>query len=76
MDGIIFGSTNQDFCEMFGDMIEIVFEMSMIGEFSLFLGLQFKQLNHGTFVSQGNLKDMPQKFNIEDEKYHYNSYGH
>jgi hypothetical protein len=43
VDDIIFGSTNQDFCEEFGDTIFREFEMSMIGELSFFLGLQVKQ---------------------------------
>ena len=45
VDDIIFGSTNQDFCEEFGKTME--FEMSMIGELSYFLGLQIKQLKNG-----------------------------
>jgi hypothetical protein len=42
VDDIIFGSTNQDFCEEFGDMMSREFKMSMIGELSFFLGLQVK----------------------------------
>ena len=42
VDDIIFGSTNQDFCEEFGEMTANEFEMSMIGELSYFLGLQIK----------------------------------
>ena len=42
VDDIIFGSTNQDFCEEFGNMMANEFEMSMIGELSYFLGLQIK----------------------------------
>ena len=53
VDDIIFGSTNQDFCEEFGKMMANEFEMSIIGELSYFLGLQIKQLKNGTFVSQG-----------------------
>jgi hypothetical protein len=41
---MIFGSTNQDFCEEFGKMMANEFEMSMIGELSYFLGLQIKQM--------------------------------
>ena len=40
VDDIIFGSTNQDFCEEFGKMMTSEFEMSMIGELSYFLVLQ------------------------------------
>jgi hypothetical protein len=39
MDDIIFGSTNQDFCEEFGNMMASEFEMSMIEELSYFLRL-------------------------------------
>ena len=39
---IIFGSTNQDFCEEFGKIMANGFEMPMIGELSYFLGLQIK----------------------------------
>ena len=53
VDDIIFGSTNQDFCEEFGNMMASEFEMSMIRELSYFLGLQIKQMKNGTFVSQG-----------------------
>ena len=53
VDDIIFGSTNQDFCDEFGKMMANEFEMSMIGELSYFLGLQIKQLKNGIFVSQG-----------------------
>jgi hypothetical protein len=44
VDDIIFGSTNQEFCEEFGNMMASEFEMSMIGELTYFLGLQIKQL--------------------------------
>jgi len=50
VDDIIFGSTKQEFCEEFGNMMANAFEMSMIGEHSYFLGLQIKQLKIGTFV--------------------------
>jgi hypothetical protein len=69
VDDIIFGSTNQDFCEEFGKMMANEIEMSMIGELSYFLGLQIKQLKHGTFVSQGKyIRDMIKKFGLQDAK--------
>ena len=69
VDDIIFGSTNQDFCEKFEKMMASEFEMSMIGELSYFLGLQIKQIKNGTFVSQGKyIKDMLKKFVMEDAK--------
>jgi hypothetical protein len=53
IDDIIFGSTNQDYCDEFGKMMAKEFEMFMIGELSYFLGLQIKQMKNGTFMSQG-----------------------
>ena len=69
VDDIIFGSTNQDFCDEFGKMMANEFDMSMIEELSYFLGLQIKQLKNGTFVSQGKyIKDMIKKFGMSDSK--------
>jgi hypothetical protein len=69
VDDIIFGSTNQEFCEEFGKMMTSEFEMSMIVELSYFLGLQIKQMKNGTFVSQGKyIKDMINKFGLQDAK--------
>jgi hypothetical protein len=69
VDNIIFGSTNQDFYEEFGNMMASEFEMSMIGKLSYFLGLQIKQMKNGTFVSQGKyIKDLLKKFGMDDAK--------
>jgi hypothetical protein len=69
VDDIIFGSTNQDFCEDFRKMMADKSKMSMIVELSYFLGLQIKQLKNGIFVSQGKfIKDMLKKFGMEDAK--------
>ena len=51
VDDIIFGSTNQDFCKKFGEMMTSEFEMSMIGELSYFLGLHIKQMKNIIKVS-------------------------
>jgi hypothetical protein len=69
VDDIIFGSTNESFCEEFGKMMSREFEMLMIGELSFFLGLQIKQLKAGTFVCQSKyVKDILKKFGIEEAK--------
>ena len=69
VDDIIFGSTNQEYCEEFAKMMANEFEMSMLGELNYFLGLQIKQMKNGIFVSQGKyIKDMLKKFNLEDAK--------
>jgi hypothetical protein len=45
------------------------FEMSLIRDLSYFLGLQIKQLNNDTFVSQGKyIKDMLKKFGMNYSK--------
>jgi hypothetical protein len=38
VDDIIFGSTNEDYCKEFGELMSKEFEMSMIGELTFFLG--------------------------------------
>jgi spore maturation protein CgeB len=69
VNDIIFGSTNQDFCEEFGKIMVNEFEMSMIRELSYFLGLQIKQIKNDTFISQGKyIKDMIKKFGLHDTK--------
>jgi hypothetical protein len=69
VNDIIFGSTNQDFCEKFGKMMASEFEISMIREHSYFLGLQIKQIKNGIFVSQGKyIKGMLKKFGMDDAK--------
>jgi hypothetical protein len=39
VDDIIFGSTNEDYCKEFGELMSKEFEMSMIGELTFFVGL-------------------------------------
>jgi spore maturation protein CgeB len=69
VDDIIFGSTNQDYCEEFGKMMANEFEIPMIGELSYFLSLQIKQLKNGTFVNQDKyIKDMVNKFGMIESK--------
>jgi hypothetical protein len=69
VDDIIFGSTNQDFCEEFRKTMANEFEMPMIGELSYFLGLQIKQIKNDTFVSPSKyIKDMIKKFGLQDAK--------
>jgi hypothetical protein len=38
VDDIIFGSTNEDYCKEFGELMLKEFEMCMIGELTFFLG--------------------------------------
>nr|ABF95048.1 retrotransposon protein, putative, unclassified [Oryza sativa Japonica Group] len=69
VDDIIFGSTNASFCEEFSSIMTKRFEMSMMGELTFFLGLQVKQAQEGTFISQTKyVKDIVKKFGMEDAK--------
>jgi hypothetical protein len=69
VDDIIFGSTNQEFCEEFGDMISREFEMSMIDQLSFFLGLQVKQTKDGTFICQSKyVNDLLKRFGMDNSK--------
>ncbi|GJR52139.1 retrovirus-related pol polyprotein from transposon TNT 1-94 [Tanacetum coccineum] len=52
VDDIIFGSINPDFSKRFVNHLKNNFEMSMISELKLFLGLQFHQSPRGIFISQ------------------------
>ena len=52
VDDTIFGSTNPHFSEKLGKLMSEKFEMSMMSELKLFLGLQIKQTKEGTFISQ------------------------
>ena len=52
VDDIIFGSSNEDSCKEFGELMSKEFEMSMIGELIFFLGFQVKQMREGIFISQ------------------------
>jgi hypothetical protein len=52
VDDIIFGSTNQSFCDEFSKIVTNRFDLSMIEELKFFLGFQIKQLEDETFLSQ------------------------
>jgi hypothetical protein len=69
VDDIIFGSTNQDFCEEFGDMMSREFKISMIGELSFFLGLQMKQTKDRTIIYQSKYaNDLLKRFGMDNSK--------
>jgi hypothetical protein len=69
VDDIIFGSTNDKFCEEFSRIMTKRFEMSMMGELKFFLGFQIKQMKEGTFLCQYKyIKDMLKRFDMADSK--------
>jgi hypothetical protein len=70
VDDIIFGSTNEKFCEEFSKVMTNRFEMSMMFELKYFLGFQVKQLKEGTFLCQTKYtQDMLKKFGMEKTKH-------
>ncbi|GKC57088.1 putative ribonuclease H-like domain-containing protein [Tanacetum coccineum] len=52
VDDIIFGSTKKSLCTDFEQIIHKMFQMSLMGELTFFLGLQVKQKEDGIFISQ------------------------
>ena len=69
MDNIIFGSTNEPLCEDFSKLMQVKFEMSMIGELKFFLGLKIKQTRNEIYIHQTKYaKELLKKFNLDDAK--------
>nr|GEX15225.1 hypothetical protein [Tanacetum cinerariifolium] len=52
MDDIIFGSTNKELCKALKRLMNDKFQISSMGELTLFLGLQVKQNDDGIFIIQ------------------------
>ena len=56
-------------CEDFSKLMQIEFEMSMMGELKFFLGLQIKQTRNGIYSQQTlYMKELLKKFNMDDAK--------
>nr|GEW02560.1 putative ribonuclease H-like domain-containing protein [Tanacetum cinerariifolium] len=69
VDAIIFGSTNKEPCKAFEKLMKDKFQMSSIGELTLFLGLQVKQKDDGIFISQDKcVAEILRKFGFTDVK--------
>ncbi|KAI3714929.1 hypothetical protein L6452_21891 [Arctium lappa] len=67
VDDIIFGSTNQKYCDKFSELMKSEFEMSLMGELTFFLGLQVKQTSEGTFISQTKyVSEILEKYKLND----------
>ncbi|XP_014661116.1 uncharacterized protein LOC106804464 [Setaria italica] len=69
MDDTIFGGYSHALVAKFAEDICREFEISMMGELTLFLRLQIKKNKDGTFVHQGKyIKDVLRKFDMADAK--------
>lgn len=69
VDDIIFGSTNENTCKEFSDLMQIEFEMSMVGELIyFFVDLQIKHVNGIFIIQEKYVKDLLKKFRMNDAK--------
>jgi hypothetical protein len=69
VNDIIFGSTNETFCEEFSRVMTQRLEMSLMGELKFFLGFQIKQAKKGMFICQTKYtRDMLKKIDMSNAK--------
>ncbi|KAI3714975.1 hypothetical protein L6452_21938 [Arctium lappa] len=69
VDDIIFGSTKDQMCRDFEELMHKSFKMSSMGELTFFLGLQVKQQKDGIFISQSKyVQDILDKYGLSDSK--------
>ncbi|XP_076918907.1 uncharacterized protein LOC143579500 [Bidens hawaiensis] len=69
MDDIIFGFTCTALCSEFEEVMKKRFEMSSLGEMTMFLGLQVRQSSTDILLHQGKyVEDMLAKFEFHDSK--------
>ncbi|KAI3767616.1 hypothetical protein L2E82_17880 [Cichorium intybus] len=69
LDDIIFGSKSDVLCKEFETVMKKRFEMSSLGEMTMFLGLQVKQSSMGILLHQAKyVEDILAKFGFKDAK--------
>ncbi|GJZ68104.1 putative ribonuclease H-like domain-containing protein [Tanacetum coccineum] len=68
VDDIIFGSTKKSLYVEFEQMMHKKFQMSSMGELTLFSGLQVMQKDNGIFISQDNTPIKTNKALLKDEE--------
>jgi hypothetical protein len=69
VDDIIFSGSTHALVAKFVDTMSREFEISMMGELTVFLRLQIKKTYEGTFMHQGKYtKDMLKKFDMGEAK--------
>nr|GEU36064.1 hypothetical protein [Tanacetum cinerariifolium] len=69
VDDIIFGATNKDLCKSFEKLMKDKFQISSMGEFTFFLGLQVKQKEDGIFINQDKyVAEILKKFGLTEGK--------
>ena len=66
VDDIVFGATNDSLTKSFVDEMKKIFEMSMVGELTYFLGLQVKQTDSGIYINQAKYdRNLVKRFGFE-----------
>nr|GEX65076.1 uncharacterized mitochondrial protein AtMg00810-like [Tanacetum cinerariifolium] len=69
VDDIIFGATNKALCQSFEKLMKGKFQMSSMGELTLFLGLLVKKKKDGIFISQDKyVAEILRKFGLSEGK--------
>ena len=67
VNGIVFGSTDDNLAKSFADEMNTMFEMSMVGKLTYFLGLQVKQNDKGIYINQEKYaKNLVKRFGLEN----------
>ena len=70
VDDIVFGATIDARAIEFSEEMKKEFEMSMVGELTLFLGLQVKQRKEGIFISQEKYtRNIVKNFGLDSKKH-------
>ena len=69
VDDIIFGSTKASLGREFAKSMQEKFEMSLMGELKLFLGIHINQTPEGTYIHQIKyVKELLKKFDLSECK--------
>ena len=58
VDDIVFGATNDSLAYFFADEMKAMFEMSMVGKLTYFLGLQVKQRTQESTSTKQNMQEI------------------
>ena len=67
VDDIVFGPTNDSLTHSFADEMKAMFEISMVGELTYFLGLQVKQMDSGIYISQAKYaRNLVKRFGLDN----------
>ena len=67
VDDIVFGAINNSLAHSFADEMKAMFEMSMVGELTYFLGLQVKQTDSGIYINQAKyVRNLVKKFGLDN----------